>query len=191
MGMEVIAHVTQITPDADAPTLDSRYGPGKRKRSGRKVNVTEKHVQAAKNLLSGKYKKGEALRKAGYSASSARIPGAIIASTPGIIEAIKQELAHYETSPAERATLIRKRLVKEVLTAKSSDAIRACEVAGKDKEVRLFEPETVIGVFAVATSDKLDKLLQTSQLAQLAAVPAVKVLEADCTPVADPPKRQE
>lgn len=117
-----------------------------RKGSGRRKRVTMKHIKAAKGIVAGK-PLGQALREAGYSWYSSRIPGKIIDSTPALVQAIKDELRHYEHTPAQRATLIRSRLVKEVLEANSRDAIRACEVAGKDHEVRLFVPEQQIGIF--------------------------------------------
>lgn len=176
--MEIIPNVTQAETDG-IPIL-VRGRPAKRK--GRKPTIQPKHIKAAQNLLSGNMSMGAALVDAGFSKSTARIPGATIRNTPAIIAAIQAELSHYGVSPQQRALLIRQRLVKEVLTAKSSDAIRACEVAGKDKEVRLFEPETVIGVFAVATSEKLDKLLTINNLSNLPDSGSVRQLSAECPP---------
>lgn len=163
-GEQIIPGVTQM------PERILRNG--KRKR-GRKVTVQAKHLKAAANISSG-MPLGKSLIDAGYSPSTARVPSAVIQRTPAIIEALKQNMSQYEAGPQERAKLIRNRLVMEIVTAKSSDAIRACEVAGKDREVRLFEPDVQIGVFSISSSDKLTKLL-TAEVKDIA-------LSGECPP---------
>lgn len=89
---------------------------------------------------------GQSLRKAGYSESCVKNPSALISETPAIVAAIRAELAHYEFSPEQRAQFIRQRLVKTILTGKDVDANRACELAGKDKQVRMFDPDTQVNI---------------------------------------------
>lgn len=107
--------------------------------------VKPKHLAVARNIASGQTL-GNAMLNAGYSKSVSRNPGQIIADTPSLVAAIQAELGHYTFAPETRARLIRQRLLKTVIQGNDANANRACELAGKDKEVRMFEADTQVNI---------------------------------------------
>lgn len=139
---------SERTQDSDTlPTKEKHLLPTQlpNPKGGRPINPKPKHFQVAKDIIEGK-PLGTALKDAGYSEACQRNAGQVIRDTPAILAASKALLEHYDFSPENRKRFIRQRLMKEVLTARSSDAIRACEVAGKDKEIRLFEADTQVNI---------------------------------------------
>ena len=146
------------------------------KKGGRPVNPKPKHFQVARDILNGK-PMGKALLDAGYAEASAHNPSLVISSTPSLVAAIQAELGHYQFAPEKRARVIRQRLLKTVLTGNDANANRACELAGKDKEVRLFEADTQINILNCQMPGSLLAVLQDEELETVKQ----SALEADCT----------
>jgi hypothetical protein len=125
----------------------------------RTSTVKPKHIQVARNIASG-LPLGKAMLQAGYSKSVSRNPGQVIAETPALVAAIRAELGHYEFAPAQRSRLIRQRLLKTVLTGNDANANRACELAGKDRDVRLFEPDVSVNILNAYVPAGITELLE-------------------------------
>ena len=169
--------LTRLEPRAKPHPKNNSGSKTPRKR-GRRVTVLPHHVATAKALLANaKGGLGQAMIAGGYAPSTARNPGITITNTPALVAALKAELAHYETPPAERVQLIRRRLVKEILEAHASDAIRAAEVAGKDKELRLWQPDVQVGIFQSNAPGGITHLFETDQPELLTSSDAPQVVD--------------
>lgn len=105
------------------------------------------------------------LREAGYTPATAQNAKVNISSTPALVAAIKYELSHYQAPAHERAALARQKMLQVLLKGSDANALKACELVGKDREVQMFNPDTQIGVFISAGSKELDNLLQAADSA--------------------------
>ena len=107
--------------------------------------IKPRHLRVARNIANN-MNLGDALRDAGYAESVCKNPSANISKTPALVAAITAELGHYTFAPETRARLIRQRLLKTVIQGNDANANRACELAGKDKEIRMFEADTQVNI---------------------------------------------
>ena len=138
--------------------------------------IKPRHLRAARNIANN-MPLGAALRDAGYAESVCKNPTANIEKTPALVAAIQAELGHYQFAPEKRARVIRQRLLKTVLTGNDANANRACELAGKDREVRLFEADTQVNILNCQMPGSLLAVLQDEELETVKQ----SALEADCT----------
>lgn len=127
-------------------------------RRGRKPKIKEKHRRVAEKVAQGATL-GQALRSSGYSKNTSRNPGRILREAPALLEAIKEKLAEFDSTPGERTQLVRRRLTQIVTVGRDSDSISAAKLLGQDKEVRMWEPETKIGLLAMEVPPGMDEIL--------------------------------
>ena len=136
-----LSHTQQLAQNLTVQVFDRVKAKGRKRTSV----VKPKHLQVARNIANG-LPLGKAMLDAGYSKSVSRNPGQVIADTPALVAAITAELGHYTFAPETRARLIRQRLLKTVIQGNDANANRACELAGKDKEIRMFEADTQVNI---------------------------------------------
>ncbi len=101
----------------------------------------------------------DAFRAGGYSVSTSRNPSKQLRKTPALLAAIREKLAEFDSTPGERTQLVRRRLTQIVTVGRDSDSISAAKLLGQDKEVRMWEPETKIGLLAMEVPTGMDEIL--------------------------------
>ena len=109
------------------------------------------HKKAARDIIAGK-PITPSLAAAGYDPDTSRqaLHTLVFQSTP-LREAFISELGKWKElqsalpTSGDRATLARLRLVMNVIAGKDQ-AVQSIKLMGQDREVNMFEPESVIGI---------------------------------------------
>lgn len=115
-----------------------------------KMNRTTEQLAAFENVIKAGGSIKDAKLAAGYSKNVANkgitgLPNKLLKS---LIHNAK-EFQHIGTqfSPDERKAIVRGKAISNVLQGKD-ESVQSLKILGQDSEVGMFQPETVIGIFA-------------------------------------------